>query len=155
MSDPTDPALIHREMAIASHNRSWTLIDADTRDADADAELLASAFASWWHWHQVGTAENKALADHQVAKVLALVGDGEPSLRYARRAMAAAEREGWTDWKLVACHEGMARAYACVEDEEGREHHLRAAAALLPELDGEDVAVLEPQLAEIPGWPPA
>jgi molybdopterin-guanine dinucleotide biosynthesis protein A len=154
MSDALDPAVVHRDLAMTTFNRSWDLIDAADRDEEAEAELLALAFTSWWHWHQVGTPENEALADHHVAKALALVGDGVLSLRFAQRAMDAAGREHWTDWKLVACHEGLARAYAAVGDHSEKDRHLRAAAELLPGLDDEDTAVLQPQLAEIPGWPP-
>jgi hypothetical protein len=148
----TDPASTHRELAIRTFNRSWELVDQADRDGDADAEMVAVAFASWWHWHQIGETVNKALADHQVAKVLALVGDGDLSLRFASRAFAVCGAEGWDDWKLVACHEGMARAHAVLGDVDQRDRHLEAARTLLARLGDDDAAVLRPQLAEIPGW---
>jgi molybdopterin-guanine dinucleotide biosynthesis protein A len=154
MGEPLDPAVVHRDLAMTTFNRSWDLIGTATRDGEAEAELLGLVFTSWWHWHQVGTSENKALADHHVAKALALVGDGTLSLRFAQRAMDACVADGWADWKLVACHEGMARAYAALGDHSEKDRHLRAAAEGLHDLDDEDAAVLVPQLEEIPGWPP-
>ena len=49
----------HRNFAIEAFNRSWDLLEQADRDEAADAELLAVAFASRWHWGQVGGPEQR------------------------------------------------------------------------------------------------
>lgn len=89
-------------------NDTWDLIDkADRCDADDD-QMLLTAMASRWHWGQVGTAEQAARGDWQVAHVFGLVRHGEVAVRFARRHLATANAEGWDGWWLASAHEGMA-----------------------------------------------
>src|SRR5207302_11386142 len=85
--EPGDAELAgwHRRFAIELFNRSWDLLERTDRSSDDDAEMLAAAFGSAFHWAQVGTAENRALGDHQIAKVASHVGQPAMALHYARR----------------------------------------------------------------------
>jgi hypothetical protein len=143
----------HRRFAGESFNESWDLLERSGRDADADAELLAAAFASRWHWGRVGTAENRGLGDHQVAKVAAALGLADLSQQFALRALRISEEHGWTGWQRAVCLEGMARAAHVAGDTAGRDGWLERAARALDEIDDpEDRAVVESQLSELPGW---
>jgi hypothetical protein len=158
MSDPKaanaeETAAWHRHFATSGFNRSWDLLDASDRDDAADDELLAVAFASRWHWGEVGTVENRALGDHQIAKVASALGLGDLALRFAGRALAAAHHEGWDGWRRASVYEGMARACHAAGDVEGRDGWLgRSREALDAIADAEERAVIEEQLAQIPGW---
>ena len=83
MADPAlasdeERAAWHRSFAVATFNRSWELLEQPERSSDDDAELLATAFASRWHWSQAGNDQNQALGDNQIAKV---AGQPGPALR--------------------------------------------------------------------------
>ncbi len=152
-SDYSEHENPHRAFAIEAFNRSWELLETENRTDDQDAELLSAAFASRWHWQHAGGVEQLALGDHQIAKSAAVVGLGDLSARFARRAWNVAEVHQWTDWKRAAMAEGMARACVAQGDDAGRDHWFAVARdALATVADAEDREVVESQLVELPGW---
>ena len=145
----------HRRFAIDLFNRSWDLLEQPGRSADDDAEMLAAAFGSAYHWRQVGTAENVALGDHQIAKVASSVGQPALALHYARRALEAIEIGHFGDWQVAAAYEGMARACAAAGDIAGRDYWVqRCTIALGAVPDAGDRSVVADQLLNLPP-PPA
>jgi hypothetical protein len=153
--DDDEVAGWNRRFAIELFNRSWDLLEQPERTADDDAEMLAAAFGSAWHWIQVGTAENRALADHQIAKVASHTGQPALALHYARRALEAIEVGRFGDWQRAAAYEGMARACAAAGDTSGRDYWVqRCSIALGAVPDAADRAVIADQLFHLPDPPP-
>jgi len=145
----------HRRFAIELFNRSWDLLEEADRSPDDDAEMLAAAFGSAWHWRQVGTAENRALADHQIAKVASHAGEPGLALHYARRALEAIEIGHFGHWQVAAAYEGMARACAAAGDIPGRDYWVqRCTIALGAVSDAADRSVVAEQLLKLPDPPP-
>jgi hypothetical protein len=141
----------HRRFAIEMFNRSWDLLEEPERSTDDDAEMLAAAFGSAWHWQQVGTAENRALGDHQISKVASHVGQPALALHYARRALEAIEIGHFGDWQVAAAYEGMARACAAAGDLAGRDYWVqRCTVALGAVPDAGDRSVVAQQLLHLP-----
>ena len=150
-----DVARWHRRFAVEMFNRSWDLLEMPDRSADEDAEMLAAAFGSAWHWAQVGTAENIALGDHQISKVAASAGQPALALHYARRALEAIEIGRFGDWQVAAAYEGMARACAAAGDIGQRDYWVqRCTVALGAVPDAADRSVVAQQLLNLP-HPPA
>jgi hypothetical protein len=144
----------HRRFAVELFNRSWDLLEMPERTTEDDAEMLAVAFASAYHWSQVGTAENIALGDHQIAKVASHVGQPALALHYARRALEAIEIGHFGDWQVAAAYEGMARASAAAGDRSGRDYWLqRCMIALGAVSDAGDRSVVAEQLLNLPDLP--
>ena len=144
----------HRRFAVELFNRSWDLLEQADRSPDEDAEMLAAAFGSAWHWRQVGTAENRALGDHQIAKVASHVGQPALALHYARRALEAIELGHFGDWQVAAAYEGMARASAVAGDRSGRDYWVqRCTVALGAVPDAADRSVVAEQLLNLPDLP--
>jgi hypothetical protein len=153
--DPEEVRLWNRRFAVELFNRSWDLLEMPDRSADDDAEMLAAAFASAWHWRQVGTAENIALGDHQISKVASHVGQPALALHYARRALEAIELGHFGNWQVAAAYEGMARACAAAGDLAGRDYWVqRCTVALGAVPDAADRSVVAEQLLNLP-QPPA
>jgi hypothetical protein len=145
----------HRRFAVELFNRTWDLLEQTERSAEDDAEMLAAAFGSAWHWRQVGTAENRALGDHQISKVASHVGEPDLALHYARRALEAIELGHFGDWQVAAAYEGMARACAAAGDISGRDYWVqRCSVALGAVPDAGDRSVVADQLLNLPK-PPA
>ena len=145
----------HRRFAVELFNRSWDLLEQPERSTDDDAEMLAAAFGSAWHWRQVGTAENIALGDHQISKVASHVGQPKLALHYARRALEAIEIGHFGDWQVAAAYEGMARACAAAGDIAGRDYWVqRCTVALGAVPDAGDRSVVAEQLLNLPDPPP-
>ena len=145
----------HRRFAVDLFNRSWDLLEQPERSPEEDAEMLAAAFGSAWHWRQVGTAENVALGDHQISKVASSVGQPKLALDYARRALEAIEIGRFGNWQVAAAYEGMARACAVSGDISGRDYWVqRCTVALGAVPDAGDRSVVADQLLNLPE-PPA
>ena len=141
---------VHRQLGRDLFNKAWDLIDRNDRNATDDNEMLLTAAASRWHWGQVGSAEQVATGDWQVAHVASLMGDGPLALRFARGALDAAEKQGWDGWRLASAHEGVARAYATNGDAAKASEHVAAArAALEREPSAEDRQLVADQLATV------
>ena len=148
----SDAAGAHTSFAKAAFNGAWDLIDKPDRSADDDRQMLTLAFASRWHWGEVGSAENKAIADWQVAHVASLIGETSLALAYAQAAYDAARRDDdLPDWLRASTAQGLARAHACAGDRASYEVYAAEARELIEHLDDEeDRELILGQLASIP-----
>ena len=145
-----DPAA-ERSLAVELFNHAWTLLDKeDPTEADQE-QLIHCAHASAWHWSQVGTAENRAVSEWQVARVYATLGRGEPAVHHSRLALAFAETVADAPWVRASAYEGLARAYAVAgQTETALDWRDRAVAALDDIAGPEDRAVVERDIATLP-----
>jgi hypothetical protein len=140
----------HAAFAKAAFNGAWDLIDKPERSAGDDRQMLTLAFASRWHWGEVGSPENKVIADWQVAHVASLLGQQSLALTHAQAAYDAARNGGLPDWLRASTAEGLARAHACAGDFASYETYAAEARELAESLDDEeDRELILGQLASI------
>ena len=66
----------HRALGAGLYNRCWDLLEIEDRTIDQDDELLATAYASAWHWRQVGHVANQARGHWMCSRVAAVLGRG-------------------------------------------------------------------------------
>jgi hypothetical protein len=151
MAMTDEVASAHRAFATASFNGAWELIDLTERTDAQRRQMLVLAFAARWHWGEVGTAENIAVSDWQVAHVANLAGETALALDFAQAAYNAARRDDLPDWLRASTAEGLARASAGAGDAEGFERYAAEARELIAALDDEeDRELISSQLASIP-----
>ena len=147
--DEIGPA--HTAFAKAAFNATWDLIGAAERTPEQDRAMLVRAFAARWHWGEVGTAENVAVSDWQVAHVASLIGETSIAMTFAQVAYDAARTQSLPDWLCASTAEGLARAYAVAGDRASYERYANEARELLDGLsDDEDRDLISAQLASIP-----
>lgn len=140
-----------RALGVSLFNRAWELMDLDTRTADQDDELLAAAYASMYHWMQVGAPENLARSHWQVSRVCTVLGRAEAAGQHADRCLAVCLQHGIGDWDLAYAYEAQARAAAGAGDPEAARGHLERARAAAAQIeDPEDREHVEEDLATIP-----
>jgi hypothetical protein len=153
MSDagqPGDLHGIHRRMGPLLFNRAWELLEMPTRTADEDDEMLAATLGQWYHWHAVGTARNRAVADWQVSRVAAELEMADLADRFARRSLRVAVDHGLSPFYVGYAHEAIARAALVAGAREIHDEHLTAARAILGEVDDpEERALLAADLDAI------
>lgn len=138
----------HRSVAIATYNRSQELLYAQ-RTSEEDIELLTCAFASRYHWQQIGGPQQKSVADWAVSRAAVAVGETALGLEYAIRAANAVEIQ-FPSWLRASLLEGVARAYNAMGEIERRDEFIaRARAELKLEKDREDAAIIESQINEL------
>jgi hypothetical protein len=138
-------------LAKATYNRCWDLLENESRTSDDDDDLLATAFASRFHWYAVGGDEQKIVSDWMVSRAAAAVGFGELSVRFAQRANEAAAEGEFPAWLQASLFEGLARAHAANGDAELRGEFLdMAQRELEQESDDEDRDLIAQQIATVP-----
>jgi tetratricopeptide (TPR) repeat protein len=143
-----------RELGVWCFNRTWDLIEKSKRSPEEDEEMLATAYASSYHWQRAGTAVNFARSEWQIARVYGLLGRHEEAVRHARRCLEITEGAGLGDFDLAAAYEGMARSLALMgHAEQAREFAKRAAAAGAQIAAEEDRQIFVADLATLPVSP--
>ena len=141
---------LHRRLAASFFNQTWSLLDKTDRTPDDDARMIHIAHASRMHWEIVGTPQNRAVGEWQIARVYGVLGRIDSALYHARRCLETMQAAGITGFYLGSAHEGMARALRLAGDSES-EKHVELARSILKTLnDSEDREVLEGDLASLP-----
>jgi DNA-binding transcriptional MerR regulator len=111
----------HRTLGVDLFNKTWTLMERDTRTPDEDDEMIHMAHASAYHWLRVGTRANRARSEWQCSRVHVILGQTEQALYHARRCheIVQADEDGsMADWDLPAAYEALARAHLAAGDVE-------------------------------------
>lgn len=111
---PFDVTEAHRYFAKAIHGETWKLHDRADRTAEDDSRMLDAAYASSYHWRQVGTPVNRQRAEWLIARVCCVLGYVEAALRHAKLALDLTEkhRDLMEDFDFAFAYEGWARACA-------------------------------------------
>ena len=104
---------IHRKRAIHLFNETWDLIDMKDRTRDEDSQMLEKAYASLYHWRQVGTKINLVRGYWQVSRVHAILGQGDAAYFYGISGVELCEAEGFGDFDRAFAYESVARAEKC------------------------------------------
>lgn len=148
---------LHRWFGVHLNNGAWGQLDAGVPNAGNTEEekltFLYGAFASAFHWSQVGGLANRARAEHLISRVALQVGDFETALDHARRCYSlVTDNPGSVeDWDLGLALEAWARALAATGiREEASQRRLEAIQVTSALSDPEDRAVLETELSRGP-----
>jgi hypothetical protein len=139
---------VHEKLASQTFNRCWDLLDGE-RSPDADRELITNAFASRYHWHQVGGAEPLSIADWMISRAYVAIGQPIIGLQYARHAESQIA-EKFPAWLKASIYEGVARASKACGDELTKQLYIGLAhAELAYETKAEDAGLILSQLEEL------
>jgi hypothetical protein len=120
----------HRRMGAAAFNRAWELLDLTEREPEQNDEMLAATFAQRHHWYVAGDARNRAIADWQVSRVTAVLGQADLARHYAERSLGESHDQDLDSFVIAYAHEALARALHLAGDTAGCERHRTAALAL-------------------------
>lgn len=118
---------MQRELAKRLFNQAWELIETPDRSSEQDRLMLVTACAAWLHWDAIGTEQNRAIADWQIAHVASLLGYGALAVAHATTAHDRTRAARLPDWMHASALEGLARAYAAAGDQQSRDEYLRLA----------------------------
>jgi hypothetical protein len=141
-----------RRLGIDLFNKTWTLMEKESRTTDDDDEMLHCAHASAYHWIQIGTAANRARGEWQCSRVHAILGQPEAAIHHAARCLAIVEEspETMEEFDLPAAYEALARAYAVAGRSGEARRYLELGKAEAAKIsDDDDRAIIETDLATI------
>ena len=127
-------AASHRQVAVEMFNRTWELLDKDRRTDAEEAEMLTAAFASRYHWQQVGDAKNFSVSDWQVSRVAAVLGYPDLAHEYGRRCLEGASSANLGPFYVGYGHEALGRAALLAGNRDDVRSHLESAKDLLDQV---------------------
>ena len=104
----------HQEFAKKTNGRVWALLQKEKRSQLENDELLYAAYASGYHWSQVGTGVHHQRAAYLISKVYITLDQPAQALHHAQRCLELTEqhRAEMKDFDIAFAYEGLARAYA-------------------------------------------
>lgn len=145
-------AASHRQVAVELFNRTWELLDKERRTDAEDAEMLTAAFASRYHWRQIGDSKNFSVSDWQVSRVAAVLGNPDLAEDYGRRSLEVASSANLGPFYVGYGHEALARAALMAGNRKEAGRHLRSAQELLEQVvDSSARDLLAADLGELDG----
>lgn len=144
--------LSHRQLAVSLFNRTWELLDQETRSVGEQAEMLTAVFTSRYHWQQVGEPRNFAVSDWQVSRVAAVLGYPDLAEEYGRRSLEMASGSRLGPFYEGYAHEALARAARLAGNRDLKTRHLDLAYELLAQIsESSERDLLGPDLDELRG----
>jgi hypothetical protein len=159
MSDAqlVDMADAQRSFALLTNQRVWELLAKEGRSARENDELLYAAFASCYHWLQIGGNVEQQRGEYLIAKAYMSLNNAAEAMAHARKCRQITEqhRAAMQDFDIAFAGELMARACAMQGDsEEAARYYAQAQAAGNAIQDAEDRQIFESDLAAGPwfGW---
>ncbi len=140
----------HKELAVALFSRTWELLDKEPRTSEDDVEMLTAAFASRYHWRQIGDAKSFSISDWQVARVAAVLGYPDLAETFGRTSLQIASTADLGPFYVGYAHEALARAARLAGNREEAAEHLAAAYEMLELIEEpEERDLLAPDLEEL------
>jgi len=111
-------AYIHKCMGIELNGLVWTLLEKEDRNQDDEYRLINAAYASLYHWSEVGKPENLQRGEWLVSHVYAILGMADFALYHAKKCIEITTENDIVDFDLAFANEAMARAYAASQNKD-------------------------------------
>jgi hypothetical protein len=109
---------------------TWALLQKPDRTPEDNDKMLAAAFASAFHYLEVGKPAHHQRSMWLISRVYCVLGNAAEALRHARRCLEMTEkhRDQMADYDAAFALEAMARANALAGNmEEAKRFHALAA----------------------------
>jgi hypothetical protein len=117
----------HKYFGVSLNHLVWQLLEKTDRTPEDDEKMIKAAYASCYHWGEVGTAVNQGRGEWMISHVFAVLNQPAPALHHARRCLTITQENGFGDFDLAYAYEGMARALAAGNDKTEAQHYFNLA----------------------------
>ncbi|MBI1794419.1 MAG: hypothetical protein HYR70_09520 [Chloroflexi bacterium] len=100
--------------AVDFHGKTWEMLEKKVRTPDENERMLDYAHASLAHWRAAGTEVRHQRGEWTLARVYAVLGEGQLALYHAQRCLQLLEggRAEMEDFDFAFAYEALARAHA-------------------------------------------
>jgi tetratricopeptide (TPR) repeat protein len=130
----------HKQIASQCFNRVWDFLDLQVRTKEEEEQMIHLAHTSFWHWTQVEghTSTNLSIGYWQIARVYAVVGNGEQSQFFAERCVEVSLESDIPPFYIGYGYEALARAYMVLGQTEKALDNFKKALSYAEEVVVED-----------------
>ena len=135
-----DTAEAHRHFSAHCFNKTWEFIDKKKRTQRENNEMIATSFASLWHWMQRPdhNSENFSVAYWQLSRVFALANEPQNALKYAKLCLASSKGKDIKPFYLAYAYEALARAEMKAKNKIRMKQYLRKAKAVTEKVENKE-----------------
>jgi len=140
----------HRHFAAHCFNAAWDLMEKLDRTPEEDRAMVASSYASLYHWLQRsdGTPQQLSVGYWQLARIAALLGHADEARRHGEACRTYAD--GLAPFFQGYAHEALARAARVAGDGSTADAQLALARRHAAQVeDAAERALLERDLADL------
>lgn len=117
----------HKYFGVSLNNLVWQLLEKTDRTTEEDEKMIKAAYASCYHWGEVGTAVNQSRGEWMISHVFAVLNQSAPALHHAQRCLTITQDNKFGDFELAYAYEAMARALAAGGDKTEAQHYFNLA----------------------------
>jgi len=115
---------MHKKFAADCFNGTWGLMEKIGRTPEETHKMIAMAYASLYHWGEIGTPLNLARSHWQISRVWAIIGEGQNAFNHAMVCLNLCEMDDFGPFDLAYAHEALARAAMILGDDHAQAYHL-------------------------------
>lgn len=151
---------LDRWFAVELNNSTWDVLDNGLSEHSPRAEreqALSAAYASTYHWLQVGTVANHGRGEYLIASVATAIGLLDQAARHAARyaELIRAHPAAFADWDRAFAAEGLARVAARAGARDAASLREEAQRLCDEIADPQDRDIVSARLQQAPWQPPA
>lgn len=117
----------HKKFATKLFNLTWSLLDKKDRTQEEDDKMVHAAYASRFHWGEIGTPLEFERGEWQISRVYSVLQRSEPALYHAKRCLEICEQNNIKDFDIAFAYDAMARAHATAGNRTVCEKYLKLA----------------------------
>lgn len=135
-----DTSEAHRYFSAGCFNKAWEFIDKKKRTSAENNEMIATSFASLWHWMQRPDCKqvNFSIAYWQLSRVFALANEPINALKYAKLCLAVSKGKKIEPFYLAYAYEALARAEMKAKNKTKMKQNLKKALMLSEKIGNEE-----------------
>lgn len=114
------PTFTHKQLAVTCFNKVWEYLDLEDRTEEQSEAMVHLSHSSFWHWTQVEghTPRNLSVGYWQLARVYAVIGQGEIALNYSNKCIEISIDSKLEPFYQAYGYESAARAYKVLKEQE-------------------------------------
>ena len=140
----------HNKMARKTNGGVWGVLDNDSPSAEELDKALEMAFASLYHWRQVGKPINIARGEYMVSRVFSHMRNGDMALLYAERTLKLTEEaDDKADFDMGFAYEVLAKAHSVKGDKKNTKKYIEMAQKVIDTLGEEDKKIAQGELDKV------
>ncbi len=141
MAEPEfDLQAAHKHFSITCFNKTWELMEKESRTPEEDMQMIQLSTSSLWHWTQRNDCASNNLfgGNWQISRVYAILGNGSEALKYADLALQFGKQAG--PFHEAYGYEALARAEHVAGNTETARRHIQSARTVAARVEDENRA---------------
>jgi hypothetical protein len=130
----------HKHFSADCFNKTWGFIDKKKRTVRENNEMIATSFASLWHWMQRPdhTSKHFSIAYWQLSRVFALAKEAGNAKKYGLLSLSSSKGKDIDPFYLAYAYEALARAEMVAKNKKKMNDYLKKAKTVSEKINNQE-----------------